>query len=248
MVEYLLNTTTPSNAGARASVIQRQLRIMLTPYILYTARPSSSDIIGDDAWALPVWKGCATKHTAHIHASMALQSHMTPSERVLLRAVDETNREICRVVVRMWVAGVHAGLDALIPPNEHKTIVDPLAIVQGWRADIEALMKWLDWSVWVKCRPACGVEVLSSFVFALYLIMNVSAHHQALVTCPLPLLELRLLRSPDTKTFSVDTRRSYRLTACSMRFHFGAAAPSGSGYTSTKLYQNLLLPPGVCTP
>ena len=89
---------------------------------------------------------------------------MTASERLLLRALDDTNREICRVVVKMWVAGVHAGLDTFIPLNatsEHPP-QHPRIIVQGWRADTTALMSWLDWAVWVKCHPACGVEVCES--------------------------------------------------------------------------------------
>ncbi|KAF7358633.1 hypothetical protein MSAN_01202000 [Mycena sanguinolenta] len=160
----LLNTTIPANVDERTSVIQAQLRIMLTPYILYTARPILDAASGADlggAWALPVWKSCGTKHTAYIHASRALQARMTPSERLLLRALDDTNHEICRVVVKMWVAGVHAGLDPFIALNaassEHVSR-DPLVIVQGWRADTTALMSWLDWAVWVKCHPACGVE------------------------------------------------------------------------------------------
>ncbi|KAF7360878.1 hypothetical protein MSAN_01117500 [Mycena sanguinolenta] len=164
---YLLNTTTPDTVSERARLIQTQLRIMLTPYILYTARPTpgrSSTASDSDTWALPVWKGCATKHTAHIHASPTLQSRMTVSERLLLTALDKTNREICRVVVKMWAAGVHAGLDPFIPlesDDGHATTLalqDSLRVVHDWRADADRLMSWLDWAVWVKCRPACGVE------------------------------------------------------------------------------------------
>ncbi|KAJ6454343.1 hypothetical protein C8R45DRAFT_1111968 [Mycena sanguinolenta] len=162
---YLLNTTTPETLAERARLIQTQLRIMLTPYILYTARPTADRSLtgsNSDAWALPVWKGCATKHTAYIHASPTLQSRMTAPERLLLKALDDTNREICRVVVKMWVAGVHAGLDAFIPLENNDGNQGPLFVAQGWRADADRLMPWLDWAVWVKCRPACGVEVHTS--------------------------------------------------------------------------------------
>ncbi|KAJ7881583.1 hypothetical protein B0H14DRAFT_3106026 [Mycena olivaceomarginata] len=160
LTEYLLNTTTPHNVDERVRQVQTQLRVMLTPYILYTSRPSPRSISAsvNESWALPVWQGCATRHTGHIHASKTLQSRLTTSERLLLRALDETNREICRVIVRMWAAGVHAGLDSLIPPEENKPAADPLLIVQGWRSEASALIQWLDWGVWVKCRPACGVE------------------------------------------------------------------------------------------
>ncbi|KAJ7487129.1 hypothetical protein FB451DRAFT_1535626 [Mycena latifolia] len=91
---------------------------MLTPYILYSARPDPKQARDhNDRWAAPVWRACATRHAAHIHASVALRTRLTASECLLLRALDETGREICRVVVRMWVAGVRAGLDPLIPPE-----------------------------------------------------------------------------------------------------------------------------------
>ncbi|KAJ7620745.1 hypothetical protein DFH06DRAFT_1305975 [Mycena polygramma] len=133
---------------------------MLTPYILYTARPSPSSDTIDDAWAHPVWHGCATKHTAYIHRSAALQARLTRSERVLLPSFDETNCEICRVLVRMWVAGVYGGVDPLIQVEESRrpTTHSLPRIVEGWHADTVALMEWLDWSIWVKCRPACGPE------------------------------------------------------------------------------------------
>jgi hypothetical protein len=78
---------------------------------------------------------------------------------LLLRAVDETNREICRILVRLWAAGVHGGLDPLIATEKNATTFEISSIVEGWRADAQALMGWLDWSVWVKCRPACPFEV-----------------------------------------------------------------------------------------
>ncbi|KAJ7171507.1 hypothetical protein C8R46DRAFT_1175711 [Mycena filopes] len=172
MVGYLLTTTTPAKMADRARIIQTQLRIMLTPYILYSARPSPSASThpevevrgaGDDAWAAPVWHACATRHTAHIHH--ALRPRLAPGEHTLLRALDETTREVCRVLTRMWAAGVNAGLDPLIPvasttptsPN-HTAAMEMESVVERWHAEIVALTGWLDWGVWVKCRPACGCE------------------------------------------------------------------------------------------
>ncbi|KAJ7728958.1 hypothetical protein DFH07DRAFT_219668 [Mycena maculata] len=173
MLEYLLNTTTTDNIDTRARTIQMQLRVMLTPYILYSARPADDSAVSmaaeDYAWAAPVWRGCATRHTAHIHASPPLQSRLTASERLLLNALDETNREICRVVVRMWATGVHAELDALISPDEDD-VPDSTAskeglspevlsrVVEKWQTSASKLISWLDWSVWVNCRPACSFE------------------------------------------------------------------------------------------
>ncbi|KAJ7454351.1 hypothetical protein B0H11DRAFT_2325177 [Mycena galericulata] len=177
LLQHLLNTTTPTNARARALTVQMQLRVMLTPYILYSARPGpgmEGEVKGD-AWAAPVWRACATRHTAHIHASTVLSTRLTPSERSLLAALDETSREICRVVVRMWAAGVRAGLDALIPPDGERDVhahtaskpgtdprldIPPTTLLREWEMATQDLMAWLDWSVWVKCRPACSSEEL----------------------------------------------------------------------------------------
>ncbi|KAJ7479702.1 hypothetical protein FB451DRAFT_1338595 [Mycena latifolia] len=162
LLQHLLNTTTASNAGDRARSVQAQLRVMLTPYILHAVHPTSA---GDNVWAAPVWQSCATRHTAHFHATRGTGAgaRLTEGEHVLLRALDETSREICRVVVRMWAAGVHAGLDPLLPREDDTRQGAPAEIelarvVAAWRADAQALVAWLDWSVWVRCRPACGVE------------------------------------------------------------------------------------------
>ncbi|KAJ7081125.1 hypothetical protein B0H15DRAFT_855118 [Mycena belliarum] len=164
LLAHLLNATeTP--ARTTAALVQTQLRVMLTPYILHSARPGTQAAV-DDAWAAPVWRVCATRHTAHIHAP-AVRAWLTASEALLLGALDDTGREICRAVVRMWVRGVSAGLDELLPPgDEHVDVLasdgdrtaDIARLVEDWRAETRALMAWLDWGVWVKCRPACGVE------------------------------------------------------------------------------------------
>ncbi|KAJ7785174.1 hypothetical protein DFH07DRAFT_4456 [Mycena maculata] len=164
MLEYLLNTTMPANAAERAQIIQMQLRVMITPYILHAVRPGPHSPPDDDGWAAPVWRGCATRHTAHIHASAEMTGLLTPSEHVLLRALEGTNREICRVITRMWAAGVRAGFDVLISPHEDsetETSLEEAAVsrvLDQWRADAHTLLSWLDWSVWVKCRPACTFE------------------------------------------------------------------------------------------
>ncbi|KAJ7134072.1 hypothetical protein C8R43DRAFT_640074 [Mycena crocata] len=175
MLEYLLNTTTTANIAARAKTIQMQLRAMVTPYALYHARPTfvfkksdSTSVGGQDdyVWAAPVWRGCATRHTAQIHTNAVLKLRLTPAEHLLLGALDGTNREICRSVVRMWAAGVEAGLDVQLPISRHRDASKNRAdsektiarVVEGWHADTQALMAWLDWSVWVKCRPACSFE------------------------------------------------------------------------------------------
>ncbi|CAK5273585.1 unnamed protein product [Mycena citricolor] len=137
---------------AEEALIHVQLRVMLTPYILHSAVPDGAH--DGDAWAVPIWKKCATRHSDPIRQR---EDSLTPSERTLLAALEGVNREICRVVVGMWALGVHAGLDPLIPGDPG---ADSVNLVDSWRASLQNLMSWLDWSVWIKCRPACGAEEL----------------------------------------------------------------------------------------
>jgi hypothetical protein len=57
----------------------------------------------------------------------------------------------------MWAVGVMRGLDTLFPIEVNGQL-DINQVMSDWRQDIEKLMSWLDWSVWIKCRPACSPE------------------------------------------------------------------------------------------
>ncbi|KAG1779213.1 hypothetical protein EV702DRAFT_1195713 [Suillus placidus] len=129
---------------------------MLTPYLLDSTVVPSAGTSGVDAlqWASPIFKLCATTHTSVIINQIPF---MTPSEHLLLKAVEETTREVCRVTTKMWAVGVMSGLDTLflIEPNGEHNVAQ---IMDDWKQDIQKLMSWLDWSIWIKCRPACGPE------------------------------------------------------------------------------------------
>ncbi|KAF8414421.1 hypothetical protein L210DRAFT_3008478 [Boletus edulis BED1] len=86
-------------------------------------------------------------------------SFMTDSEKLVLQAVRGTTREICRVVTKMWVAGVHAGIDPLLNTKEHFDVAKVAHLRNAWLEDLNHLITWLDWSEWVKCNPACDREV-----------------------------------------------------------------------------------------
>ncbi|KAF9071999.1 hypothetical protein BDP27DRAFT_447765 [Rhodocollybia butyracea] len=91
---------------------------------------------------------------------------MTASEKLLLGAVQDTMKEICRVLVKMWGTGVEAGLDLRYWVRQTAGTVagenqDPFgALVENWRRELEGLMEWLDWHMWVKCSPACSDDEL----------------------------------------------------------------------------------------
>ncbi|KAF7293840.1 hypothetical protein HMN09_01179900 [Mycena chlorophos] len=141
-------------------LVQRHLRIMLTPYIRESVRPLAAlNSSTDSGWAAPIWPVCATRFTASIRSTPDLLDAMTPGEHTLLRAVDDTTREICRQVVRMWSWGVEAGLDRLLSaPSIPSSSFSTPSVKTRWLAETHALMAWLDWPVWVKCDPACSVE------------------------------------------------------------------------------------------
>ncbi|KAG1756847.1 uncharacterized protein EDB91DRAFT_1325751 [Suillus paluster] len=129
VMQYLLNIT-------------RQLRTVLTPYTILAALPSNTSVATNatNSWAAPVFRECATSHMA----IAARGATLMPSEHLLLQAVQETTREIC--------------LDPFYP-SDQRPEADRIRTLMGeWKEDMTKLISWLDWSVWVKCRPACGVE------------------------------------------------------------------------------------------
>ncbi|KAF5383987.1 hypothetical protein D9757_006956 [Collybiopsis confluens] len=135
-----------------------QVNVMLSPYIPYGSNPAQSP--GTSAWAAPVFEMCSTIHTSHIAKN--LSHRMTASEALLLRAVQDTTKEICRVLVKMWTAGVQQGLDSRYWVRRTQGQVQGPAfqvLARQWRGDLEHLMSWLDWHIWTACKPACGDEV-----------------------------------------------------------------------------------------
>jgi hypothetical protein len=190
VVQYLLNFTDTVTHGddeeredeeddekylGRAKRVQEQLQIMLRPYLIYSATPPSSPESDSVSWASPIFKLCATTHTRYISQSLP------PSETLLLNAFQETNREICRVITRMWVRGViDGGLDQELSPRPRVKPSDNVedantrlygaeadngnvnillkSLLTIWQQEITTLMSWLDWSVWLKCRPECSFD------------------------------------------------------------------------------------------
>jgi len=156
LLRYVLNVTdADTDTLVTGKKAMAQFRVVLHPYILHTAVPIPGS--ADNVWATPVYKLCATSHTEYIRRSAALSARLAASEQLLLNAVEEVNREICRVVVSMWVEGVAAGLDDALSvedPVEH----DGAVLTGEWKVSVDDLMAWLDWSVWIKCRPECGFE------------------------------------------------------------------------------------------
>ncbi|KAG1841796.1 hypothetical protein DFJ58DRAFT_907653 [Suillus subalutaceus] len=160
MLQYLLNMTLEDRSiFDHAQQVQRRLRTVLLPYTLFAARPSNTNtsVTGNatNSWAAPVFRECATSHTTSIEAH---GTTLMPSEHLLLQAVRETTREICRVATKMWASGLIVGVDPFYPPEQFPEADHIHTLMGEWKEDVTRLISWLDWSVWVKCRPACGIE------------------------------------------------------------------------------------------
>ncbi|TFK69314.1 hypothetical protein BDN72DRAFT_840683 [Pluteus cervinus] len=167
MLQYILNATDATSENYSQNYTQTvdnamyRLQLMLTTYALQTARPPPLDTgIDKDnlSWASPIYQYCATTHSSGLYPFKKL---FTKSEHLLLNALEGTNREICRVIVRMWAEGIEAGIDPglpLQPIDDTDGDAFLLPMLKRWRSDIDGLMKWLGWSIWLKCRPACSIE------------------------------------------------------------------------------------------
>ncbi|TFK69283.1 hypothetical protein BDN72DRAFT_959657 [Pluteus cervinus] len=160
MLQYILNSTDPTagnyhqNHTQTADNAMYRLQLMLTTYALRTARPPTVDAGAHNnlSWASPVYQYCATTHTSALYP---FKPSFTKSEHLLLSALEGTNREICRVLVRLWAEGKQAGIDPGLPfqPSDNW-----LPMLNRWKAEIDGLMGWLGWSLWLKCRPTCSME------------------------------------------------------------------------------------------
>ncbi|KAG2112758.1 hypothetical protein BD769DRAFT_1364445, partial [Suillus cothurnatus] len=164
MMQHLLNVTLDDGLiFGHAQQVQRRLRTVVLPYTVFAAPPPNTSVTANatNSWAAQVFRECATSHTASVAAhGMTL----TSSECLLVQAVQETMREICRVVTKVWASGMMTGIDPLYPPEQRpEADSDHTRTLLGeWKEGVTQLIPWLDWSVWVKCRPACGFEVTKS--------------------------------------------------------------------------------------
>ncbi|KAI6033289.1 hypothetical protein EDC04DRAFT_3115011 [Pisolithus marmoratus] len=154
LMQYLLGSVTWGDPEAILDVARKtqvQLRVSLMSHILLDAAPSEG--INSLDWARPLFQSCATSHTSRLEGL-----DMTPSEKLLLRAVKETTKEICRVVTGMWASGVLAGLDDYLNPKKDPNIEAITHLTHKWASDVDRIIRWLGWNVWIKCRPECSAE------------------------------------------------------------------------------------------
>ena len=131
------------NVTAQAMKARLQVQVMLTPYLLAPAPPTTG-IEKDQMEA--VRKGCSRA----LVQGLPHEGNMEQSELIISRAIEDVLVAVCTTLTEIWV-------DAL--DLETASIEQAQGLVKKWREDTWKLMSWLDWDVWSGCRPACAPDV-----------------------------------------------------------------------------------------
>ena len=150
-LRYLLSPNATSvfeDTAGQAAAVRAQLLLMLVPYITTEDVPPQLPASTNASWAAPLVRRCATTLTSHIPLGM-----LTPQEVRIHAAVEGTLREICRRLTLAWLEFFDVEGESEAKAAE--------AIEVGSR-HINELMSWLDWSLWLRCEPACGLAVRDS--------------------------------------------------------------------------------------
>lgn len=145
-LEYILEEGRFGNVTRQMSLFRAQLLIMLSPYIVIsTLPPPDIDPTLDPSWMTPIISHCSTTHTSRIDITS-----LTTQERRIKNAIEDVLGEICGTLGSLWLTTFD------IEAAELERQEDVLKLSS---AEVARLMKWLDWPMWVKCKPGCGLEV-----------------------------------------------------------------------------------------
>jgi hypothetical protein len=146
---------------AIAAAARQKVLVMLTPYMVLPqvklpdpsgtrvqqpVPPTTVSRNGpDNDWLIRIYDVCARYATAGIFYGDSL----TMQEKRLANSLDRVQGAICSSITSIWETAFD---------SEDKPILAKHMIAQ-WRTEIEELMNWLDWPIWVKCDPPCGPGV-----------------------------------------------------------------------------------------
>jgi hypothetical protein len=149
-LEYLRFLLSPNatfaDAAEQAFTVRAQLLVMLGPYMTTVDVPQRPPTTSANAsWLAPVVRRCATTQMSRIPLGM-----LTPQEVRIHAAVQSTLREICRRLALLWVHFFDV---------EGKEEAKAAEVIGMGHEHIDELMSWLDWSLWVRCEPACDLGV-----------------------------------------------------------------------------------------
>ena len=137
-------TVTFTSAAEQAFTVRAQLLVMLGPYITTVDVPHQEQQLSAStnvSWLAPVVRRCATIQTSGIPLDI-----LTPQEVRIHAAVENTLHEICRRLALLWAQFFDVeGADGARAAE----------VIEVGHRHIDELMSWLDWSLWVRCEPAC---------------------------------------------------------------------------------------------
>ena len=151
LLQHILqNPESKRNVTEQVAEVRSQILIVLTPYMFTSAIPPNPTDPVDWSWIDPV-----VKHRASTHTARAQEALITRQEKVIKEAVEEVLYRICSILGDIWM-GAFDSAEADVEELER--------FLRKWQSNISELMDWLDWSMWLKCDPACGPEVSSRLV------------------------------------------------------------------------------------
>ncbi|CAE6481521.1 unnamed protein product [Rhizoctonia solani] len=160
-LRYLLGRSdlNPEEIVANA---RQKILAMLTPFIelpqskpasaqtntenrlgLSTDSDSASQNGPDDDWLMRIYDACAK----HPTVEFARRRTLTPQETRLANSIDVVQVAICSSLTDVWAEAFGSGDKPLLARD----------MMVRWKVEVEGLMDWLDWHVWVKCDPPCGL-------------------------------------------------------------------------------------------
>ncbi|CAE6477847.1 unnamed protein product [Rhizoctonia solani] len=161
-LRYLLRRS-DLDAEAIVAKAREKILIMLTPHIVLpksqsnsirvrrgdqqplhtsSSNTSASQSIPDDGWPTRIYDACAN----HPTIDFARERQLTAQEERLANSIERVNRAICSTLITVWATAFDSGDKPLLAKH----------MVIEWKKEIEELMDWLDWTMWIKCDPPCG--------------------------------------------------------------------------------------------
>ena len=147
----LENPDSKRNITEQIAEARSQIFIMLSPYMLVSAIPENPRGPVDPSWITPVVEHCSSTHTL-----WTPQDLLTKQEKVIKVAIEGVLNEVCSIVGELWIDAFDA--ESADTETAHR-------FIPAWRERVVDLMDWLDWSIWNKCKPACGDEVRGASSF-----------------------------------------------------------------------------------
>jgi hypothetical protein len=136
---------------SRSSGSQADAGEQLPLYAISHAATAGQSDPGDD-WLIRIFDACANHPTVDFARGRQLKAQ----EERLANSVDAVHRAICSSLTTIWATAFDSG---------DKPVFSKRMIVE-WKKEVEELMEWLDWSVWIKCDPPCGLGVSAFYICA----------------------------------------------------------------------------------